>query len=221
MMRVREGVELLRSSSGRRWAWRTALQRLYSRRTAVGISRDLTVPHPTISAKIPLEVRQLRPDDDLSIVSEVSELGSRLAQQRADQRWFLESSLPPPWVAVDPDGRVCMITWMLSARDNASVKATLGPLLPTLEPHEVAIEGAFTAETHRGLGILPDVATRLMERARESDGARRGVAFIAEWNAASLKAGEKAGWVPFAQREERWLLFRRRIRFLPLNAELK
>lgn len=220
MMRVQEGLKLLGSSSGRRWVWRTALQRLYSRRTAVGISRDLTVPHPGISAKIPVEVRQLQPGDDLSIISEVPELGARLAQQRADQRWFLNSDLPTPWVAVDPEGRVCMITWILSARDNAAVKATLGPLLPTLEPDEVAIEGAFTAESHRGLGILPDVATRLVEQARESDGARRGLAFIADWNAASLKAGEKAGWVPFAQREERWLLFRRHIRFLPLNAEM-
>jgi hypothetical protein len=53
-----------------------------------------------------------------------------------------------------------------------------------------------------------------VEQARDS-GVRYAITFIAEWNAASLKAGEKAGWIPFVKREESWFLFRQRIRFLP------
>lgn len=218
VMKLRECYELVRTRRGRMWLWRTLVQRLYSRRVAIGVSRDLSAFLAKPSAKIPLEVRLLRDDDDLSLISEVGELAPRLAQQRADQRWFLASGLPTPWVAVDPDGAVCFLAWLLTSRDNDALTATLGPLLPQLEPGEVAIEGAFTAESHRGLGILPEVATRLVDAAQEADGACRGIAFIADWNAASLKAGRKAGWFPYARREERWLLFRRTIRFLPLES---
>jgi GNAT superfamily N-acetyltransferase len=214
MMRVREGLELIRSSHGRRWLWQTARQRLYSRRVAIGIRRDMSVPLAVPRAKIPLVVRQLRPDDDLSFIAAVRELTPQAAELRADQRWLLSSDLPTPWVAVDPDGTVCFMTWLLTARDNAAIQARWGAMLPELQPDEALIEGIYTAESHRGLGIMPDAGTRIVEQARDS-GARYGMGFIAEWNAASLKAGEKAGWIPFIKREERWVLFRRRIRFLP------
>jgi GNAT superfamily N-acetyltransferase len=216
MIRLREGLELLRSSTGRRWLWRTARQRLYSRRVAIGIRRDMSVPFAVPSAKIPLVVRQVQPDDDLSFIAAVPELAPEAAQQRADQRWLLSSDLPTPWVAVDPDGTVCFLTWLLTARDNAAIQARWGALLPVLKPDEALIEGSYTAESQRGLGILPDAGTRVVEQARDF-GARHGMSFIAEWNAASLKAGAKAGWVPFVKREESWFLFRRRIRFLPLS----
>jgi GNAT superfamily N-acetyltransferase len=215
MMRVREGLELIRSSHGRRWLWGTARQRIYSRRVAIGVRRDLSVPFPVPPAKIPLVVRQIRPDDDLSFITAVPGLTPREAQQRADQRWRLSGDLPTCWVAVDPDGTVCFMAWLLTARDNAVIRARWGELLPQLQPDEALIEGPYAAESHRGLGIMTDAGNRIVERARDF-GARYGMGFIAEGNVASLKASEKAGWVPFVKREESWFLFRRRIRFLPL-----
>ena len=40
-MRVREGLELVRSSQGRRWLWRTARQRIHSRRIVICLRRDM------------------------------------------------------------------------------------------------------------------------------------------------------------------------------------
>ena len=103
MMRVREGLELIRSSHGRRWLWGTARRRLYSRRVAIGVRRDLSVyvagdPAHDLAAvppaKIPLVVRQLRPDDDLSFIAAVPGLAPQAAQVRADQRWLLSSTFP-------------------------------------------------------------------------------------------------------------------------------
>ena len=75
MMRVREGVELISSSHGRRYVWRSAYLRLYSRHIAIGVRRDLNVPHDPGPAKIPLTVRQLQPGDDLSLIADVPGLG--------------------------------------------------------------------------------------------------------------------------------------------------
>jgi hypothetical protein len=224
MKRVRVGLELARSNHGRRWLWLTARKHLYSRGVSIGVRRDMSVHVegqigrdlavvPT--AKIPLEVRQLRPEDDLSFIDDVPGLDPRSAQMRADQRWLMSGDLPPPWVAVDPDGAVCFMTFMLTARDNAVIQAKWEGMLPQLQPDEVLIEGPFAGESARGLGIMTEVAGRLLQVAADS-GARYVMGFIGEANVATLKVVELGGLAPFVKREERWFLFRRRILFLPI-----
>jgi hypothetical protein len=214
--RVGAGIELLGSPLGRRWLRRTFRQRIHSRRTGIGLMRDLHgPPHPIVSAKVPTPVRQLRPDDDLSLLDHLPDLDPRLASYRMDQRWLMTGDLPTPWVAIDPDGKVCFMTFLLTSDDNDAIKERWGEFLPVLQPDEAMIEGIYTAESHRGMGIMVDAGTRIVEQARGS--ARWGFGFVAEWNNAVLKAGMKGGWFPFAKREERWFLFRRRIRFLALE----
>lgn len=224
--RVREGLKLLRYGSGRRLLWLMARKRLYSRVVSIGVRRDLSVHVPGVigrdlavvpPAKIALEVRQLRPDDDLSFIDDVPGLDPRSAQIRMDQRWLMSGDLPTPWVAVDPDGAVRFMTFMLTARDNEAIRARWGDLLPQLQPDEILIEGPFAEESARGLGIMKEVAGRLLQIAHDS-GARYAMGFIGEQNVATLKVVELGGLAPFVKREERWFLFRRRIRFLPLES---
>ena len=108
-----------------------------------------------------------------------------------------------------------MITYLLTAQDNARMRALWGDWLPQLKPDEALIEGIFTAASHRGLGIMPEAGTRIAEQAR-AQGVRYGLGFILTRNAASLRAGDKAGWFPYIKRDESWFLFRRRVRFHPL-----
>jgi hypothetical protein len=225
MKRVRVGLELARSNQGRQWLWLTARKRLSSRVVSIGVRRDLSVHVEgqigrdlavVPPAKIPLVVRQLRPEDDLSFIDDVPGLDPRSAQMRADQRWLMSGDLPAPWVAVDPDGAVCFMTFLLTARDNAVIQARWGGLLPQLQPDEVLIEGPFAGESARGLGIMKEVAGRLLQVAVAS-GARYVMGFIGERNVATLKVVELGGLAPFVKREESWFLFRRRIRFVPFE----
>jgi hypothetical protein len=62
---------------------------------------------------------------------------------------------------------------------------------------------------------MKEVAGRLLQIARDS-GVRYVMGFIGEANVATLKVVELGGLAPFVKREERWFLFRRRIRFLPI-----
>jgi GNAT superfamily N-acetyltransferase len=215
MMRVREGLELVRTSHGRRWFWVTARQRIHSSRVSMCLRRDVNVPFTPPPAKIPVVARQLRPDDDLSFIAHDPELSPQDAQYRADQRWLLSSDLPTCWVVTDPDGTVCFMTWMLLARDNARIQALWGNWLPELQPDEALFEGIYTAESHRGLGIMAVAADQILETARDS-GVRYGLGFIGTSNAPSIKGGEKGGFIPFMKREESWFLLRRRVRFLPV-----
>jgi hypothetical protein len=214
-MRVREVLGILRSNYGPIWLRHTLRERLHSRRIAIGVRRDLSVHVPVDPPRIPLVVRELRPDDDLSFIADEPGLSSKAAAERAVQRWLLGSNLPPPTVALDPDGKVCFMAWMLTAKDNEVIRKRWGKLLPQLKPDEAIVEGPFTAESHRGLRVM-HAYNAILDVARES-GIRYVMGFIAEGNIAQLKVAEYGEFIPFIKREESWFLFRRRIRFLPVN----
>jgi len=202
--------------------WRSARQRLYSRKVSIGVRRDLSVASTVRPAKIPLFVRQLRPDDDLSLIDALPGLAHRNTDDRAAQRWFLNAGLPAPWVAIDErDGRVCFMTWVLAARDNARIRDLWGELFPELQPDEVLIEGIYSAESHRGLGVMPAATDQILERAVADMGVRYAIGIIDEENGASLKGAANTRFDPFVTREERWFLLRRRVRFLPLDEQVE
>lgn len=218
-MRVREALTVIRSRQGFRWVRHTLRLRFHSRRVAIGVRRDLLVHVPVDPPKIPLEVRSLRPDDDLSFIADEPGLSPRAAAERTVQRWLLGSNLPPPAVAIDAEGKVCFMAWMLTAEDNELIQARWGKMLPQLKPGEAIVEGPFTAESHRGLGVML-AYNAILDAARES-GIRYVMGFIAEGNVAQLKVAEIGQFIPFVKREESWFLFRRRIRFLPINEDEK
>jgi hypothetical protein len=176
-------------------------------------AHDLAAVPP---AKIPLEVRPLRPDDDLSFIADDPEIDPRERQMRVDQRWLMSGDLPTPWVAVGPDGAVCFMIFLLTARDNAVIQARWGDLLPELQPDEVLIEGPFMAASGRGKGVMKDACRQILQAMSDS-GVRYAMGFIGEANVASLKVAEYGGFDPFLKREESWFLFRRRVRFVPYS----
>jgi L-amino acid N-acyltransferase YncA len=112
-----------------------------------------------------------------------------------------------------------MVVFLLTAQDNDRVHRLWGGWLPELAPDEGILEGIYTAETHRGLGVMADAGTRIAESYQEA-GVRYMLGFIRVDNPASIRGAEKGGWTPHLMRVERWFLFRRTITFTPWNGEL-
>jgi GNAT superfamily N-acetyltransferase len=216
MLPVSDVIGLISSSYGRRRLRQAVRSRLSSHCHAIGLRRDLDVPFPAPPAKIALTVRPLRPQDDLSFLAPVPGLDPVAARGRLDQRRLLAANMPTCWIAADPTGAVCYMQWLILARDNGRIHDRWGALFPTLEPDEALLEGAYTAETHRGQGIMSH-AMALIAEAAGTLGARRVITFVHHANIASLKGCERAGFAPYIERREAWSLFRRRVRFLPLN----
>lgn len=215
MMRVRDGLGLVRSSYGRRRLWRAARVRFSSHGEAIGLRRDLSVPFPVPPAKIPLIVRPLRPDDDLSFLAVVPELAPEAARGRLDQSRLVAAHLPTCWIAAEPNGTVCYMQWLIASRDNARIRARWGGLFPELQEDEALLEAAYTAESHRGQGIMSHAMARIAAEARDF-GAHQVITFVDRRNVPSLKGCERAGFAPYIARRETWSLFRRRVRFLAL-----
>jgi GNAT superfamily N-acetyltransferase len=195
--------------------WQAARVRLYSVGDALGLRRDLSVPFPVPPAKIQLIVRPLRPDDDLSFIAATPALASEGASGRLDQSRLLAAALPTCWIAAEPNGTVCYMQWLIAARDNARIQARWGGLFPELQQDEALLEGAYTAESHRGQGIMSHAMARIAAAARDL-GARHVITFVHRTNVPSLKGCERAGFTPYVARQETWSLFRRHVSFRPL-----
>jgi GNAT superfamily N-acetyltransferase len=215
LRRLREAIGLIRDPRGRSRLWQALRVRAYSRRVAFGLRRDLRMPFPVPAAKIPLVVRPLRTHDDLSFLAPVPGLDQPAAWGRLNQRRLLAANLPTCWIATEPNGTVCYMQWLVAAHDNARVQTHWGGLFPVLQQGEALLEGAYTAETHRGQGVMAHSMAKIAAAAQEL-GAHSVITFVDHTNVPSLKGCEKAGFAPYIKRTESWLLFRRRVRFVPI-----
>jgi hypothetical protein len=213
--RVRDVMRLILSGNLRKALW--AIQyRMHSASTSLGLRRDLTVPFTAPSAKIPFVVRPLSPSDDLSTLDpgqpgiSSEEMFWRLAQQR-----LLHSGLQTCYVAIGPDGKPCFMQWVILSSGNERLRSTFGNLYPPLATDEALLEGAFTPDTSRGLGVMSAAMAQIAGRAAQG-GARWVITFVDENNVASVKGCLRAGFTPYVKRFERFWLFRRRVTFASL-----
>jgi len=215
LQRLRDLLRLFFTGHGQ-GVWRAVSERLYSNGGSLGLRRDLAVPLPVPTAKRPIQVRPLAPEDDLSFL-DIDRPGLSADQvfARLGQRRILQSGLATCYVAIGPGGTPCYMQWLIPSGENDRVRTCFLNLYPHLGPDEVLLEGAYTPEAHRGQGIMASAMAQIAQRAAHS-GARWAITFVDQGNTPSLKGCERAGFVPYLRRVEMYRLFHRVVAFMPL-----
>lgn len=169
-------------------------------RVAFGLSRDLAVPFPAPSARVPIAVREIAPGDLPYLVSDRPDDTADERREHAERRAMLDSGLRRCFVAVDErSGEPCYMQWLIGSEANDTIRA-MG-CFPLLAPDEALLENAYTPPTHRGKGIMPAAMALIAERASEI-GARRVWTFVTTDNYASLKGCRRAGFAPAISRRQ-------------------
>ncbi|MGZ8397839.1 MAG: N-acetyltransferase family protein [Gemmatimonadales bacterium] len=197
-------------------AWWAVTYRMYSDSTSLGMRRDLAVPFTGPSAKIPITVRQLAADDDLSALHAAPGLSADERLWRLAQLRLLRSGLGTCYVAIAPDGKPCYMQWIMPSSENARLGAFFGNLYPRLGPDEALLEGAYTPDAYRGKGIMAAAMTQVAERAADA-GARWVITFVDEQNQGSVKGCIRSGFTPYLRRREKFRLFYRQVTFDPIQ----
>ena len=174
---------------------RVVRSRLRSDFVAYGLRRDLSKPFTAPAAKIDLQLRPLAAGETLSFLDPAPGFTSDAEWIRRNQLRIIAAKIPTCWLAIDPDGKPCYMQWLLGSADNPRIRKQWGAVFPRLGPEEALLEGAYTPETHRGLGIMANAMARIAEQARGL-GARWVITFVDAENVASLKGCKKAGFHP-------------------------
>src|SRR2546426_359701 len=213
--RVRDLLRLFFTGHAQR-VWHAVRERLYSNGGSLGLRRDLAVPFPAPAAKLPIQVRPLAPEDDLSFL-DVDQPGLAADQvfARLGQRRILQSGLATCYVAIGPEGKPWYMQWLIPSSENDRVRTFFGNLYPQLGPDEVLLEGAYTPEAHRGQGIMAGAVGQIAQQAAHS-GARWGITLVDEGNTPSLQGCARAGFAPYLRRVEMNRAFYRVIAFVQL-----
>jgi len=191
--------------------------RVYSDSTSLGLRRDLRQPFDKPMAKIPVTVRPISANDDMSALDPEPDLPPDEAMARLAQRRLLQSGLRVCYVAIAPNGTPCYMQWAIPATENPRVRAVFGNLYPLLASDEALLEGAYTPTAYRGKGIMGAAMAQVAERAADY-GARWVITFVDERNSASVKGCVRAGFAPYLKRHEKFRLFYRQVRFEPIEA---
>jgi hypothetical protein len=198
-----------------------ARRRLYSDDLVIGLRRDLTVPLKTPQAKIPVTIRPLLGAADsaalkAAIAASSAGADTHEAMELSDRLLLLESGVETCYAAVDEHDNLCYVQWLVGSNANAFLRAYYHGAVPELESDETLLEGAYSFEEFRGLGIMACAMAQIAERGSDS-GARWVITFVGEDNIPSLKGCKRAGFDPFIMRRRSWRLFRRKYVFEPLR----
>ena len=89
---------------------------------------------------------------------------------------------------------------------------------PVLESNQRLLEGAYTHESFRGKGIMPEAMSMIAELGKDSN-ASTVITFVQSDNIPSLKGCQRAGFFPTTVRKDNWRFFKRTVKFekLPPN----
>ncbi|GAA4862713.1 GNAT family N-acetyltransferase [Actinomycetospora straminea] len=193
-------------------------RRASSTTAAYGLARDLSVPHETPVAKIPISVRPLTDADVPRILDEHAEVDDAERWERHTRVRLLERGIGTPYVAVDPDDDPCYVQWLFGSGENDAIRDFFHGIFPELRADEALLEGAFTPTRHQGRRIMSAGMSMIAEKAADL-GARRVLTFVGVDNIASLKGCERAGFLPAIHRCETRRFGRLRVDFRTMGAD--
>lgn len=180
---------------------------MYSDTRAFGLRRDLTKPFQAPSAKIPITIRRLTEKDVQSFRydtdQDVTQAG---VYQRTSRIGLMERGIGAGYAAVDSEDRIGYVQWMFLPRDNEALQSFFEGVFPPLAPGYALLEGAFTFEAFRGLGIMSSAMALIAKKAAD-EGVRYVTTFVTVDNIPSMKGCERAGFSPYCVRTERHRFF--------------
>jgi GNAT superfamily N-acetyltransferase len=195
--------------------WRGLRKRVAEQSSAFGLRCDLGSDLPKPTAKIPINVRPLQPDErELLRPDENTDAPGDFYERLHRLRMF-DAGLQTCYGAFADDDRLMYVQWLIEPAQSDLVQEFFRGTFPRLASDEVLLEGAYTFPTARGQGVMAAAMAGLT-----AEGKKRGFStawtFVGEDNIASLKGCYKAGYAENVRRLERWRLFRHSVSFAPL-----
>lgn len=181
---------------------------LVSRKTRIGLRRDLALPFLASEAKIPISVRRAT-DYDLHrlLPADTRDMAEADRLEVAWRRAFIARGAPLDRCFVAVDTRTdapCFMQWLLHSEHNSFIASIGG--FPSLNEDEALLENAYTPPSARGLGIMPAAMARIAGLATNG-GARFVTTFVDQHNAPSLKGCNRAGFAPQLQHRRTLIAF--------------
>lgn len=206
--KIRQRIRLLKCGDVKgvtadlsRWSW--------SDEHAVVLIRDLTVPHSPPKARINISIVPL----DEGLAEEIFDptgLDPCVLREVESRRRLWQVGLPTPYVAVDDGGAPCYVQWVVDGRHADLIHDHLGPIVPTLGPSDLVLEGAWATPRARGKRIMAEAMSKIVEIGAQSHHLR-ALTCVTVDNEPSIRGCRSAGFEVGLARMETWRLGRKQV----------
>ena len=214
--KLRQEARLARSgglrplaSDLRRWAWSDDL--------AVGMERDLTVPHAPPPAKVSLEIVPLDPQLATQLFDNKGLDAEALRDMEARRRLW-EDRIPNAFVALDDTDTPCYVQWAIPGSEAGLINDYFRGGFPVLAPDELLLEAAWATPAARGKRIMAEAMSRITEAGAAPEH-RRAITFVGINNEPSLRGCRAAGFEVYTERLEKWRVGRRSLGWTPVRTD--
>lgn len=177
-------------------------KRLYSKTNFIGLEAS---PFELCStqSKINIIIRPFQ-------VSDVNSLNEEYRHSR-----LVKAQIPECYVATTKENVTIYRQWLFTYESQEQVTDYFGSIFPTLAKNEAIIEGVFTHPDYRGLRIMSNAMSKILQQEHYKD-LNRVIVFVEEKNISSLKGFYRIGFSPFILRQEVWCFFRRKVSFIQI-----
>jgi hypothetical protein len=171
---------------------------LFSKEETYVLRRDLAIPLTPPRAKIAIEVRQAFVQHDMEQFK---------ADGLSGLHWgVMRVGLLQPYVAVTRGGEICYIQWLITPEHREQLQSIRFRRATCFDDDTVALEFAYTFKRFRGQGIMSPAMAAIAEQDKR---ARCAVTYVPCSNTASIRGCRGAGFLPYQQHFDHWVLFHR------------
>lgn len=186
--------------------FRAVIQKIYSKRTSIGLKLDLTKELAKPISFVKLSVREFTEEDEKYFKED-------------NENTTLIKQLPKCYVAITEDGEPCFRQWTIDASHNKKIQEFWSNTYPVLKEGEALMESAFTVPKLRGMGVMPLAIFKVAEQCK-TDGLKTIITFAPLTHINSIRSLNFAGFKPYCVVEERHLLFIKTVRYKNLTPEM-
>jgi len=186
--------------------------RFWSKQVAFGTRYDLSKPWVEKQPKISLKIEPGTEEQISALLGlEGKDLDSASIFERLRRIKFHNLQIPTCHIVL-ADGKPCAMIWIIDHTQNNKIENLFKGSVPVLKNDEILMEFGFTHEDYRGCGLLTALVLYSMKKAKEA-GKKHLIGFFRINNVGTNKVFKRLGFHPFIIREDKWLLFKRSLKF--------
>lgn len=201
VFRMACGAMVLLKIGGPKVFLRQFRRQIYRRDIEVGLVMDMEVgnsPKP-IKCGINYHIQTATEEDMNEVMVKAKTESNQSVQFLVHRRWLYDCGFRSWYIARTRfNNALCHMQCVIRPEDNDLVERSFKNWFPQQKEDEVLIDGVYTFETFRGMGLFTAVLNEVCEIIRE-EGYRRIKTYIEKNNVTSIKGFERVGFTKFEE----------------------
>jgi hypothetical protein len=169
------------------------LKRLWSINHFYVVKRGLMDLPAAQPARTPLVISKVGSSDARELIASLSLMDVNSKKEMISRLLFYRAGFKNCYIGRTKSGEMAYIQWLVYPSENPIIEKHVSKTFYTLNKDQVMIENAFAFPKFRGIGLMPQMTTWLLSKAKE-EGYKSAIGYIRKDRIASLNEFIRLGF---------------------------